>query len=124
MNDPTRSTLDLLREGRDLLAKGWTQEVFFTFHGDGEKPDCFCMMGCILEAHTPGCSMTGLAKPTVIAAVHAVEEAVCGSSRPIEEHSSNGFSGILATWNDDPYRTQAETVAKMDEAIAALEASA
>ena len=124
MNDTTKSTLDLLREGRDLLAKGWTQEVFFTFHKDGERQDCFCMMGCILEAHTPGCSATLLAKPTVIAAVHAVEAAVCGSSKPIKERGENGYSGIVADWNDDPYRTQAEAVAKMDEAIAALEAQA
>lgn len=106
-----KTTIEILKEARELIAKegGWGQGTYAR-SADGEvsyptNPDavCFCTWGALI-------------------AVDARQEL----HRPdgVQPALDNVTGGNFVAFNDAPGRTQAEVVAKFDEAIAAEEAKA
>ena len=83
----------VLREARELLAKGWTQGVAVRQNEDGRK---FCLTGAI---------------------------GVCGGSYDQKQRARTMLGLLVApllieAWNDVPGRTQEEVLALVDTAIA------
>jgi hypothetical protein len=103
-----KTTIEILKEARELIAKegGWTQG-WYARDADGaetlsssEAAVCFCIIGAFRR----------VSHDEIGHAQYALSQLLDGWSIP--------------TFNDAPGRTQAEVVAKFDEAIAAEEAKA
>jgi len=100
-----KTTIEILKEARDLIAKdgAWGQHAY-------EANGCFCALGAINEVARGDAS-----------AVPASDPAREALARAINVHYVYG-EGAIYHFNDTLGRTQAEVVAKFDEAIAAEEA--
>lgn len=106
----TKSVLDVLRDARGLIAKGWTQGEFSRdANGDycpmsDPAAACFCAMGAVYRVTL---SEDGIPIP-----IHNdVYALLC-----------DAVGGSVVDWNDRRGRTQAEVLAVFDRAIAAAEA--
>ena len=96
MNDKsTKTDLEILREARELVAAGWTQGQFSGMKLQGR---CFCAIGAVSMA------ARGLCYPGF--ADHKYAKLL-------------GFESarLAYIWNDFSSRTQAEVLARFDEAI-------
>ncbi len=97
-------TIDGLKQVRDLLEKGWTQEASAR-DADGEP---------LLSTDTRACSFCILG---------AVWRAVAGHDNPMESRlvyalrNAIGEDAKLVAYNDTPGRTQDEILALVDKAI-------
>lgn len=85
----TSPVIEVLREGRARIERGWCQHVGYT---DGRR--------CVMTA------MVGTDTPTVKSACTAL-------------YKAGGFkdNADAVTWNDAPDRTQADVLALYDKAI-------
>ena len=105
------AVVELLRAGRGLVAKSWTQGTYARA-ADGasvpvhhEDAACWCAMGAVYEVASGSCAK-------------AANLAISGLADAIPD----GFGGDVAIFNDDPATTQTAIVALFDRAIAAAEA--
>ena len=102
-------TLRVLREARDLIARGWTQGTLARDgNGDPVEPTsdaatCWCSLGAA-KAVTKQDLSYGLAWSALLAALP-------------ESHR-----GYISNWNDARGRTQGQVIALFDRAIEAEEA--
>lgn len=103
------AVLDVLRAGRERVARGWSQNYFARdAAGNGcpvnsRKAKCWCAVGAVYAAATT--------HPVRTPALERLREALPGASR----------TGEVEWFNDHPLTTQADVLALFDRAIAALE---
>ena len=109
--------LALLRRTRALLAQGWTQRVWARRAPDGvplapndPRAGCWCLTGAMRkaldEAKPTASALRGWAGPT---------DYLCALL------SFRGYDDAH-DWNDDERRTQRSVLARVDKAIAQIEA--
>jgi hypothetical protein len=126
-----KTALDLLREGRDLIAAGWMREGYADLI-DGVP--CYCAMGALgdltpLDADTMPLSITSHAKH--VAATYGVlhrEDAAFflargfadanGYTEPNTHGRYSSAAHYIIDANDDPYASQTLVLAAFDAAIA------
>ncbi len=95
-----KTTRDIFKGARALVARGWTRGVYHRQHCD--EP-CYCLVGAIVH-------VTKQSGPRY--------EAYATLAK-LADTTMDGLVG----WNDAPGRTQAEVVDLFDRALAALEPS-
>ncbi len=104
------TTLELFKDARKLLEKGWTQHRLYA-EKDGVL--CYCLGGAMRKAAAiPGDELTSDAY------LYSAPEVLRDASYLLERTLGSG----VAYWNDQPARTQEQVLAKVDSIIAALEA--
>ena len=111
-----KTTLEILKEARELIAQegGWGQRHY-------EVDNCFCVVGAIVRADRSSVCSLYWSK-----AAHGAVDSLSALMAPETDDETYGYGrdseAYIFDWNDEDGRTQAEVVAKFDEAIAAEEA--
>jgi len=105
----SKTTIEILKEARELIAKpnGWTQGTYarnadgLIVYPNSHHAVCFCTWGALIAVDE-----------------HQESFQPDGAQPALDDVTNGNF----VAFNDAPGRTQAEVVAKFDEAIAAEEA--
>lgn len=101
------TTIEVLREARALVAKGWCQ-----------NENAFNSEGKMVHARDPSACRWCVNGALMVASGGVIP---CQSTAWDRIRDSNRIPLALDEWNDEPERTQAEVVAAFDRAIASLE---
>lgn len=113
---------ELLVEGRNVVARGWCQDMLHTVEADQH-----CALGGLARAVVGDdrmiCGWSGVGSYVVVPALAALDAAIPDDQRPPQRHivrlgATSAWDRVVA-WNNAPGRAQAEVLAAFDAAIAA-----
>ena len=115
MSKDQQKVYEILKDARDLLAKGWVQGVIWATDVDGTE--CYCATGAIREASLVAKHYYHRRKHYIKAIARVLGTEIKWSEG--QDWTDKIFE--LQSWNDDPERTKGEVLKAFDEAIENLE---